>query len=672
LAGCHKFFIPVGRFRTAPELGCSIELVNEENCVYGKHRNLLSVLLQTKNEWTQAKELSMRMNVSVRSVKTYVDEINAAHRNLVQSSKNGYRVDRAGARHLLSTAEAPLPPSTQEERVLFIIKKLLTGTRENLNLYRLCEEELFVSIDSVKKYLAAVRRRFTDFGLYLTVSGFTVTIDGSELDKRKMLSTVLYEEFSENIFSLTAVEKAFPLHDVRYVYRTIQDICKAHRFFVNEYSILTLLLDIVISIDRVKKNLRLPDAPAKKLPDTPEQLLVNDLIRRLETHFRISFNDVETNEISVIIAGSLIKTDVGAVTLENIERFVDADCAALIQPLREELANYDFIDVENDKFMSRMMLHVNNLLLRLKQGHSRKNPLAEHIKISCPMIFDCAVALSGVITRKTGFMLTEHETAYLALHIGSLLSTHLSVRDKALCVLLFPGYYDYEEQLTSRLIESFGASLVIQNVITRPEELMSMGGAGVDLVISVVQIPVFSETPCVLINPFVTERDFACVRGQIERVLLEKKKARLLGQLRAITSPNIFCKNKVFANEDEAIRHLSDIMVREGYAEAGFGEEVLAREHSYSTAYENIAVPHSMQMNAKKTGMFVLLSDKPIPWGGGAVNIVLLFSVNKESRSLFYDIFDNLIVLLLEANNKIKVMGCDTYESFVETVINCL
>jgi lichenan operon transcriptional antiterminator len=79
-----------------------------------------------------------------------------------------------------------------------------------------------------------------------------------------------------------------------------------------------------------------------------------------------------------------------------------------------------------------------------------------------------------------------------------------------------------------------------------------------------------------------------------------------------------------------------------------------------------------MSMNAKKTGMFVLLSDKPIPWGESAVNIVLLFSVSKESRSLFYDIFDNLIVLLLETPNKIKVMGCNTYESFVETVINCL
>ncbi|MDR1469117.1 MAG: PRD domain-containing protein [Spirochaetaceae bacterium] len=642
--------------------------------MYDKQRILLTALLQTEKEWTMAKDLAVSINVSVRSVKTYINEINAAHRNLIQSSTNGYRVDKVRARHLLSVAVAESqPPSTPEERVRFIIKRLLTGTRNNL--FRLCEEELFVSLDTVKKDLAIVRKRFKDFDLYLTTSGFTVTIDGSELDKRKMLSNVLYEEFSAQIFSLTAVEKAFPLHDVQFVYHTIQAVCKTHHFFVNEYSLLTLLLDVVISVDRIKKNYALPDGPAEEEPNTPERLLVQDLIRRLEAHFHITYNDLERNEITVIIASSLIKTDLDAVTMENIDRFVNADCAALIPSLTSHLESYDFIDVENGTFMCRLILHVHNLLLRLKKGYTRKNPLAEHIKTSCPMLFECAVALSGVITEKTGFILSEHETAYIALHIGSLLSTHLSVRDKVRCVLLFPGYYDYGEQLTARLTESFGASLMIRNVITQTEELKKVG-SGADLVISTVKIPVFYETlcatPCVCVNPFVNERDFDAIRGQIEHIRFEKKKARLLEQLKAITSPNLFCKDKTFANEDDAIRYLSGVMIRQGYAEAGFSEEVLAREHSYSTAYENIAVPHSMKMNAKKTGMFVLLSDKPIPWGASAVNIVLLFSVNKENRSLFYDLFDNLIVLLLETPNKIKVLACDTYEAFVEAVINCL
>jgi lichenan operon transcriptional antiterminator len=286
-----------------------------QNRVYGKQRELLIALLRTNNEWTQAKELAVSIDVSVRSVKTYINELNAAQENLVQSSRNGYRADRERVTRLLSEAAAVAgarPPSTQEERLRFIIKRLLTGAGKTLNLLRLCEEELFVSMDTVKKDLAAIRKRLRRFDIYLAASGFTIALEGGELDKRKMLSNILYEEFSESVFSLSAVEKAFPRCDARYVYDTIKDVCKAHRFFVNEYSLLTLLLDIVISVDRITKKRALPEGagaePEKEAPDTPEQALVDDLVRRLEERFHIVYNSRERNEIAVIMAGSLIKS----------------------------------------------------------------------------------------------------------------------------------------------------------------------------------------------------------------------------------------------------------------------------------------------------------------------------------------------------------------------------
>jgi lichenan operon transcriptional antiterminator len=639
--------------------------------MYGKHKDLLITMVQSEKDWVTAKDLSVYINVSVRSIKTYIDEINSIYQDLVQSSKKGYRVDREKTKELLAR-DGSRTPFTPNERIRFIVKKLLINTGKDLNLHRLCEDELFVGLETARKDLAAVRKRFKEFDLHVVTGGFTVTVEGDEIDKRKMLSNILlYEEFSENVFSLTVVEKVFSQYDVRYVYHTILTTCRKHHFFVNEYSLLTLLLDIVISIDRIKKDFAMPDKPARQNPDTPEYRLTRDIVHCLEEHFNITYNDLETNAITVIIISSLIKTDLDDVNMENIGQFVTADCAALIQPLKVRLASYDFIDVENGKFMSRLILHINNLLLRLEKQYTRKNPLTEHIKTSCPMIFECAVALSDVIAGQTGFTLSEHETAYIALHIGSLLSTHLSVRNRIVCVLLFPGYYDYEKKLTARLAESFGGSLVIQNVITHIEELQKIAGT-VDLIISVVKIPPFFKTPFVCVNPFMTERDFDAIRRQIDNILFEKKKARLFDQLKQISGPEIFLKNKMFKNEDEAIRYISDIMIEQGYAESGFGDEVLLREHSYATAYGNIAVPHSMQMNAKKTGMFVLLTDKPIPWGKNQVNIVLLFSVNKESRSLFYDIFDNLIVLLLETPHKLKVMGCDTYEAFIQAVIECL
>jgi lichenan operon transcriptional antiterminator len=53
------------------------------------------------------------------------------------------------------------------------------------------------------------------------------------------------------------------------------------------------------------------------------------------------------------------------------------------------------------------------------------------------------------------------------------------------------------------------------------------------------------------------------------------------------------------------------------------------------------------------------------------VNVVLMFSINPAERALFYDIFDNLIVLLLEPPNLKKARECQTYQQFVSTIIEC-
>ncbi|MDR1215190.1 MAG: PTS sugar transporter subunit IIA [Treponema sp.] len=641
-----------------------------DNHIYGKYKKLLGIMVRTENDWITAADLSVAMTVSIRSVKSYLSDLNAMYHDLIQSSNKGYKINRILAKQLLS-ASGTERPYTPQERVRFILKKLLAAPYESLDIFQLSEEELFVSLETVKKDLSIIRKRLHEFDLYIITTGFDVVLEGSELDKRKMLSNILYEEFSENVFSLTAVEKVFPQYNVKYIYNTILEACKRHRSFVNEYSLMTLLLDIVISIDRIKNDYTIPYKSFNQNTIAPEYLLARDIASHLEEYFHITYNEIELNEIMTIIISNLIKTDSDKVTMKNIDKYVDTDCNVLIQPLSTQMANFGFIDVNNDTFMTRFMLHINNLLMRLKNNYERKNPLIMHIKTSCPMLFECAVTLSDIINKKTGYRVGEHETVYIALHIGSLLSTHLSMRNKISCVLLFPSYYDYGEKLTSQLTGSFDSMIVIQGVIAHLEELQSIT-AHIDLVISVVQIPHFFNVEFVCVNPFMTEYDFNAIRLRIEKIRQHKKKQRLFEHLKQISGPAIFNRNIAFQNEDEAIRYMAALMIENGYAGEAFEDEVLSREHSYSTAYRNIAIPHSMQMSAKKTGMAVMINEKPIPWGQNMVNIVLLFTIEKETQNLFYDIFDNLITLLLEASNAAKITECKTYDDFIKTIIDCL
>jgi lichenan operon transcriptional antiterminator len=643
-----------------------------DNHIYGKYKKLLGIMVHTENDWITAADLSVAMNISIRSVKTYLGDLSSMHQDLVQSSQKGYKINRNLAKQLLS-ASCTERPYTPEERIRFILKKLLAAPDKSLDIFQLSEEELFVSLETVKKDLSVIRKRLHEFDMYITATGFDVVLEGSELDKRKMISNILYEEFSENVFSITSIEKVFPRYNVKYVYNTILETCKRHHYFVNEYSLLALLLDIIISIDRIKNDYTLPDKSFYLDRDNtaPEYLLAQDIASRLEQYFHIAYNELELNEIMTIIVSNVIKTDSDKITMKNIDKYVNIDCYTLIPSLRDQMASFDFIDVDNETFMTRFMLHINNLLMRLKNNYERKNPLTNHIKTSCPMIFECAVTLSDIINKKIGYRVGEHETAYIALHIGSLLSTHLTMRNKISCVVLFPNYYDYGERLISQLAGAFDSMMVIQGVITCLEELPPVA-AHIDLVISVVNIPDFYDVESICVNPFLTECDFEAIRSRIEKMRLHKKKRRLFEHLKQITGPDIFHRNIAFRNEDEAIRYMSDLMIKNGYAGEAFAEEVLSREDSYSTAYENVAIPHSMQMSAKKTGMAVLINEKPISWGQNMVNIVLLFAIEKQTQNLFYDIFDNLITLLLEAPNAAKIIECKTHDDFIKTIIDCL
>ncbi|WP_241898890.1 MULTISPECIES: PTS sugar transporter subunit IIA [unclassified Erwinia] len=113
---------------------------------------------------------------------------------------------------------------------------------------------------------------------------------------------------------------------------------------------------------------------------------------------------------------------------------------------------------------------------------------------------------------------------------------------------------------------------------------------------------------------------------------------------------------------------MAQALNRQGYVDDHFIQDVFQREHSYPTTFGSIAVPHSMKMDAIKTGLCVAISEKPFPWGDNMVNMALIFSINKAERAIFYDIFDNIIVLLLEPANLKKALECRSWKELIVTI----
>jgi Mannitol/fructose-specific phosphotransferase system, IIA domain len=296
--------------------------------------------------------------------------------------------------------------------------------------------------------------------------------------------------------------------------------------------------------------------------------------------------------------------------------------------------------------------------------------LTEQIKSSCTFIYELAVLIAGIVKRETGYYIDQNEMAYIAIHIGGMLQIQQSLRNKARCLLLFPQYYDFANKLIEQLTQAFGASLVFVGVATQPEDIEQY--QSIDMILSTVDMNPNMDAEVVFINPFLSERDSAAIKQSLQTVIRKKKSQRVRKSLFAISNPNMFAIDKQFKDSDEAIRFMTKEMIARHYVEASFTDAVLEREKNYSTAYGSVAIPHALQMNAKKTGMYICLCEKPVPWGETRVQIILLFSVNREDKSRFYEVFENLIVLLLEPANALRVALCKTYEQFTETILECL
>lgn len=100
----------------------------------------LITYLSKKNDNTTAKELSDHLNISIRTVKKRVSEINYDHPQLILSSNKGYQLNRNISDKIISHNF----PQDFEDRSSFFVKRLLCINGGSLNLFDL-SDELYVS-----------------------------------------------------------------------------------------------------------------------------------------------------------------------------------------------------------------------------------------------------------------------------------------------------------------------------------------------------------------------------------------------------------------------------------------------------------------------------------------------------------------------------------------------
>ncbi|MFR1948540.1 MAG: BglG family transcription antiterminator, partial [Roseburia hominis] len=377
--------------------------------------------------------------------------------------------------------------------------------------------------------------------------------------------------------------------------------------------------------------------------------------------YAIHLDEVEENELKLMIM-SLICRRRPAEQTENPKEFLDERTYLLFVRILEYLKDeFDLDDLmEDETFCYKFAGHLKNLLMRLRSGYSAKNMLTESIRESCPLTFECAIGIADIIEQEYGLQMDMSETAYLALHIGDRLESRLEEKEKISCLVIFPQYYHVANRLLEKIEKEFKDELLISFAYeTLPEEKPEA-----ELIISTVPIRGADKEQFVLISPFCNQKDILAIKERVQKIKGLRSNRKLQGRLKHVLNQKYFVKNPTFGSAEEAITYMTKRLIEDGMAAEDFTEKVLDREKQASTAFGKIALPHSLKMMGKSTGIFVIISEKPIPWHTQYVNVVLLLCISERDRMLFYDIFDNLISLFVEEKYVQEIAKCKDYTEF--------
>lgn len=625
--------------------------------------------LKTRPGWSTAAQLAAALGCSVRSIKTSVANLNGSWPGIIESSHSGFRLADRDALARAERESRPAIPQTAEERRSYILRKLLMEEKQ-CDLDDLASE-LCISPVTLNNELTPLRASLLDYDLTLRTRSNTLFIEGNETAKKKMIGRLIYDETKDFFNSMELISSYFPNLDVRSIRETVTQVLTERRCFLNNYSLSNLVLHIAITIQRNRHGFwddsGEPESHGVTIPPFIRQI-VKTLCEVLSERFRVQFSDSDRYTFCVIIYTRCMHP-----SGDDQAQMIDPSVHGLLTHIRDKVKDTFDIDLDDHDFLVRFGLHIKNMLLRSQGGVELRNPQLDAIKRNYPYIYDIAVFIAGEINKVTGVHITEDEIAYIALHIGGLIEQTNSERSKLHAVLLYPGYYEDGATLMRRIWHTFQDSLLLENIISAPEELAAVPNC--ELLITTAPLPphaVPSAITVFSVSNYLTSRDVAGLASCIDALKRKRLRDTMETDLKTLFKPELFYYRPPFQTVREVLMGLGGALQSHGFAGPDFCRKLLERESVCSSAIGNIAIPHPLDMDALDTAIAVAIYPQGLRWNANTVNIVFMLAIRKEDRPLFRDIFDFVSGTVMEPDTFRVLMQTRDYDSFLRVLLSGL
>lgn len=619
-------------------------------------------ILQSQREWVTATFLSEIFDTTPRTIRNYVAKINRENSpELIVSSYKGYKLNQEV---MEKTRDDFL--KSPSSRSLFIIRKLINSQNES-NFYDLADE-LFISESTLYNDLKQAREILTDFSLEIERTENNIFIKGSERDKRKFIYYLLSIENDNNFIAFAENGLSLEINQQQDLRESIVKVFNQHDFHLNDFGLNNLLIHVLVIIDRIKKGKQISEAiPQNKIEDSIFYQTARELKDLIEAQYAINISNAELYYLTLIIASNSNPQNYSLVTTDNIGDFIDDYFISLTRKAVKKLEEVYYLEPFDNTFMVNFTIHIDNMIQRARNNLSMKNPLTINIKTSYPLIYDMAVFLASEIGSFEKITISEDEITFIAFYIGAYLEKKKSKVDKITCTFTYAQYHNLHQIALTHLKEEFKNEITFSKIV--PVNEVNRSEIKSDIVISTVDFPLKTTAKTIQINIFPTNQDIELIHREINGIKQQRKQTSVIQNIKRFIGKELFRREFYTKSEFEMIRTLSAECEKLGLCKSTFVDEVIERENLSSTSFSNfVAVPHSLNHNATRSFMSVVINKQGMQWGENSVKVIILIGIAKEDRSIFREIFNDLIIILCEPTYVNQIIKCNDYDSFIETI----
>lgn len=627
---------------------------------------LLSTLLRQEG-WATAATLADQLGVTPRSIRSYVAALNARvdGADAVESGPAGYRAG-AGARGALRARQAG--EATPRDRLHAVIRMLLEAP-QGIDLFATADD-LHVSEATLEADLVRVRGLLDGTELSLDRDRTRIRLRGNETAQRRLLSRLAHDEMDDASFHPETFRRALsggavaPQAVAPFKSALVRELGEMG-YYVNELAIADVLLHIAIAAERVAAGHALEAPQTGARAEIPR---VGDVIARLaEENFGVRLGEGDSGHLASLVLTRIVAPGEDAtreVARSGVEPRVEAAVRAEIARASDEYG----VDLNDETFVLRLALHVQNLLRRAEESALTRNPLTRSLKSSYPMIFEVAVSIASGLHDRVGTPIHDDEIAYIAMHVGGRLERSRTAESILTATIVCPGYQELHELLRSSVGRSLGSAIEVTSVVTNVDPDWS--SFDTDLVLSTIQ-PGAGGERFVRIQPFLTDADVERVQQAAARVRRGRRLARLRGELERYFLPEAFVFPLPDEGDEGIIRRLGKPLVDAGLIGEDYIANTIVRERMSSTAFTDaLAVPHALQMTARRTAISIGLADGSASWGDGRVQVVALAAFSESDRAAFQTVFEQLVEVFSERESVQRIVRRGTtFEGFLDELV---